>query len=55
MEESCVDALIVGAADMIGRGAPEGDVRAMLSREIQDEALMSLILTAARILVKNET
>ena len=55
MKEATVDEMIVRAANMIGCGAAEGDVRAMLSRETEDEALVFLILTAGRLLAQSET
>jgi hypothetical protein len=55
MREVTVDELIVRAANMIECGAAEGDVRAMLSRETEDEALIFLIFTAGRLLAQSET
>lgn len=54
MKEATVDELIVLAANMIGCGAAEGDVRAMLARETDDDGLVFLILTAGRLLAQSE-
>ena len=55
MREATVDEMIVRAANMIGCGAAEGDVRAMLARETEDEALIFLIFTAGRLLAHSES
>ena len=55
MREATLDELIVIAANMIGCGAAEGDVRAMIARETEDDGLVFLILTAGRLLAQSET
>ncbi len=47
-----MDELIARAANMLACGADEGDVRAMLIAETDDEGLAFLILTAGRLLAK---
>jgi hypothetical protein len=54
MKEATVDEMIVQAATMIGCGAEERDVRAMIARETEDEGLVFLILAAGRLLAQSE-
>jgi hypothetical protein len=50
MTEDGMDELIVRAANLIGAGADEGDVRTMLLVETGDEGLAFLLLQAGRLL-----
>jgi len=52
MAEDAMDELIMRAANLIGCGAEEKDVRAMLVAETDDEGVAFLILSAGRLLAQ---
>lgn len=50
IDNEATESLIVRAATMLGCGAPDADVRAILTAETGDEGMAFLLLTAGRLL-----